>query len=265
MASSGSTSTSSWGGIILAHISKAKSATTYASQISYNPIIPSVGHTRVLHVEAGELNEQIRCSLRQTPLDETHPQAVVYEALSYTWGDPKPAHKILLDGMEVGVPANLHAALRRFRNEHEKNSGVIWIDFLCINQEDTDGKNAQVAMMRQVYEQAHRVVVWLGGDSKDGDIAYHFLYEATVYMNNAYQEEWLIRAVDATYNEKRWRALSRFFDREYWTRIWIVQEVVSEGLVDVWWGEKHVLSWQEFAALGSMMYTYQSSMSQKPA
>jgi hypothetical protein len=37
-----------------------------------------------------------------------------------------------------------------------------WIDAICINQKDSDERGQQVQFMAKIYNQAHRVIVWLG-------------------------------------------------------------------------------------------------------
>ena len=117
-----------------------------------------------------------------------------YQALSYTWGDPKILHSSLedataqaswnapvfefeCDGQPVSVNSNLHSALlwitRLLQNgmelmpktqpDAEPSSCYFWVDALCINQSDIDERNDQVQLMRRIYKQADSVMIWLGG------------------------------------------------------------------------------------------------------
>jgi len=66
------------------------------------------GEIRILTLHAGDAWDPIVCNLRVAVLD----QKPVYEALSYTWGDPDVTDTIRVDGVEVDVTVNLKDALR---------------------------------------------------------------------------------------------------------------------------------------------------------
>src|ERR1700761_8780893 len=83
-----------------------------------------------------------------------------YAALSYTWGPPGNSHSILLDGKPFPIRRNLNDALEQIQSS--KRVDRVWIDAICINQLSGDEKTAQIRLMRQIYEQADKVIVWLG-------------------------------------------------------------------------------------------------------
>lgn len=88
--------------------------------------------------------------------------APLYEALSYTWGPPsdQPRDYIWLQGCPLPIKPNLEAALRSLRLPNQRRR--LWIDAICINQDDVDERSRQVQYMRSIYKHAARVVVWLG-------------------------------------------------------------------------------------------------------
>lgn len=87
----------------------------------------------------------------------------------------------------------------------------LWIDQLCINQEDLLEKSNQVLrMIGLVYERADRVVAWLGTSEEDSDTAMAMLAGSRPVIEASKQE---------------FEALSRLFEREYFKRMWIIQEV----------------------------------------
>lgn len=99
--------------------------------------------------------EDIRCNLIQTSLN-SRPK---FEALSYTWGEPGIEEIITVDGAELRVRRNLFDALHHLRGTLERQ---LWIDAICIDQNNIAERNHQVKQMRSIYENAEKVVIWLG-------------------------------------------------------------------------------------------------------
>lgn len=88
----------------------------------------------------------------------------VYTAISYTWGDATPTLPISVDGEVFHVRLQCWYALWQVRQAGL--SGNIWIDSICINQEDNAEKSAQVAMMGTIYASANLVAACIGmGDT----------------------------------------------------------------------------------------------------
>lgn len=83
-----------------------------------------------------------------------------YEALSYTWGQPTFPEELHTDNGVLKITENLALALRRLR--FEDRNRYLWIDAVCINQDDATDKSRQVAMMGSIYRSARQVVCWLG-------------------------------------------------------------------------------------------------------
>jgi hypothetical protein len=48
---------------------------------------------------------------------------------------------------------------------------ILWVDAVCIDQQNDDEKAHQVASMASIYARANRVIVWLGDDTYGGDVA----------------------------------------------------------------------------------------------
>lgn len=84
----------------------------------------------------------------------------LYEALSYVWGSPVRSRSIILDGYMLPVTESLYTALLHLRSKQLER--ILWIDAMSINQNDDSEKSKQIPLMRMIYAQARRVVVWLG-------------------------------------------------------------------------------------------------------
>ena len=92
-----------------------------------------------------------------------------YHALSYTWGNASKDTTISINDIDFLVPQNLSNALNTLANVC---NDFIWADAICINQEDDAEKSLEVAQMGKVYENARRVLIWLGDTDEESDRAF---------------------------------------------------------------------------------------------
>lgn len=120
------------------------------------PLRPHLRETRLVLLQKGDWNDAINCKLEVVALG-TRPE---FEALSYVWGRPSDVRPILLNGQLVKVGANLELGLRRLRSTTETRA--LWADAICVNQRNVQERNEQVALMRDIYFQCKRVLIWLG-------------------------------------------------------------------------------------------------------
>ena len=95
---------------------------------------------------------------------------------------------IFVNGKSFHIHSSLDAALRQLRQHDQERR--LWIDAICINQEDNEEKSAPVALMRKVYSNAQRVVVWLGKSSFDSDAAINFIQLLTQVAGRDDEDEW---------------------------------------------------------------------------
>jgi hypothetical protein len=166
-----------------------------------------------------------------------------YEALSYTWGtmeNPEMAYIVEpgLQGNEgcttMAVYQNLASALRHLR--YMDRVRVLWIDSICINQEDIPERNEQVKRMANIYKLAYRVVAWLGTEKYDSKHALATLQyvgsqlEATktgrlIRAPGAEQPDLWMNACCFTYDNQTWQALLKVLERTWFYRLWCWQEI----------------------------------------
>jgi hypothetical protein len=202
----------------------------------YRPLDAARREYRVVVIEPGGRADPIVCSLwRESRLASNQH----YCALSYTWGPPLPLVPIELDGVRFLVRKNLWIALVELRNARCDEGLVfkIWIDAICINQADTRERNEQVAMMAGIYADAAEVIVWLGPSFVDSDIALGFLSDCRdaqqygPHFKSSYR-------FGAIYQSENWHALRKVLSLDYWSRVWIVQEVILGNKIMLFCGSK---------------------------
>jgi hypothetical protein len=134
------------------------------SLYEYSPV--GENDIRLLRIESGEPCDSLDCNIfHSTP--GTDP----FEAVSYTWADSTgdssltslvTVHKShdISPRRQVRVTRNCEAALRRLRSRGEAKT--VWIDAICINQQDISERGHQVRHMPQIYSTAKQVLVYLG-------------------------------------------------------------------------------------------------------
>lgn len=138
-----------------------------AACYQYEPLDPSDKEIRLLTLHPGSPNEEIRVDITYSSLHD-RPQ---YLALSYVWGAVEAVNPLLVNGNRHYVTQNLLYALQHLRNMRGPNGGIsFWIDALCINQDDNEEKSHQVVLMRDIYSQAYKVLVWLAPPSEESEI-----------------------------------------------------------------------------------------------
>lgn len=124
--------------------------------------LPTPTSIRLFHLAPGDAADPLRGEIAITNL-ESHPR---YEAISYVWGSNDRKCTVLIDTKrgekQLEITPNLEAALGRFRDPLSVRT--LWIDSICIQQDNNQEKNQQVPLMGAVYRQASVVLIWLGED-----------------------------------------------------------------------------------------------------
>lgn len=174
-----------------------------------------------------------------------------YAALSYCWGNPFPSnhgadpaldwelptHSAICNGKTIYLRRNLHEALQHLR-KLESLPGYIWVDALCINQNDDNERSSQVSIMSEIYGRAEVVLGWLGPRNSSSETAYTFLKTFGAAVMRLIKTEGFKKAV--TYSprshelfqkisqdpppEASWHAWNELFQRTWFSRTWILQE-----------------------------------------
>ncbi|KAI1777172.1 heterokaryon incompatibility protein-domain-containing protein [Hypoxylon cercidicola] len=178
----------------------------------------------------------IKCEVVPACL-KSHPK---YVAVSYAWGDIDDTVKIQVDGYPFTVTSSLHGVLNAIRKKDE--AVLLWADALCINQNNKEEQSQQVQLMTSIYGQAESVVVWLGPEAENSRLAVELLQEVAKV---AKQPEAMDNLIANSYWRDHFTALVNLFERDYWRRLWVVQEVLKAQSVRVYCGETS-LPWKAY-------------------
>jgi hypothetical protein len=149
-----------------------------------------------------------------------------YMALSYQWGNESEV--ILVDSHEMLVPKSLVDALKVIRSKGAVTKGVrIWADSICIDQGNTTDLNRHLPWMREIYRNAKEVVVWLGRECENSRLAVDLLYSLVKCSSDQEVDEVMEKCLKFPdhFPSGSWIALYDFMNRDYWSRLWIIQEL----------------------------------------
>ncbi|KFA51961.1 hypothetical protein S40293_09494 [Stachybotrys chartarum IBT 40293] len=149
----------------------------------------------------------------------------LYEALSYVWGSKEKPYSVSTDKGDLPVTTNLYMALKRLRDQ--SLARVIWVDAICIDQDNMEERNRQVQSMAKIYAQASRVIVWLG----EVRVGYAQVHREALLDNDQGLEE-LRAAADAqptnsSDGEMNQRAILSVLQQSWFQRIWVLQEAAA--------------------------------------
>ena len=168
----------------------------------------------------------LSCTITHTTIDAS------YVCLSYRWGDldPASAGQILLSGKPYSVQKNLLDFLQHMLSVAPPEDPIFdpamgyWIDALCIDQKNTSERNHQVAQMGSIFSQAEYVHLWLGTTPDAGRLCQ--LLDGPTDEKGMGARSMLVRQ-DMDFIERH------IFRNQYWTRAWVVQEVVLARRVEI--------------------------------
>lgn len=203
-----------------------------------------------------------------------------YEALSYTWGDTTVTEEILVDGCKRKVTKSLYEILAS--HSALLMPKLLWIDALCIDQENEAEKSNQVQLMKTIYLNALFVTVWLGHSPlcagqgqlrrsplqfryggvleeehtrlyfENARLAFDLLHELEVLQDalgkkdrNVYQDYERLKLL-FTAKPQQWKAMLKLLRHPWFERVWVVQEIALAQSVQVRYGNE-VISWNILA------------------
>ena len=209
----------------------------FRTRLEHEPLDETKSEIRLLRIKSSEDEQSpIRCTLEHASCNESWP---AYTALSYCWGGANSPITITVNGCAVPVTRNLEAALSELRN---RNIDLLWVDALCINQDDVDERGHQVFRMKDIYCKAVRTIAWLGPDDCGYAVmAFECLRILETKEPRAEYDEIKAdvkrRPHDKSKKSDRAIAARRMIGLPYWKRTWIIQEVILSANLIFMWGK----------------------------
>lgn len=246
----------------------------------YQPPLPSSDSVRLLNILPAAIQAPIETVLVSVTLRSTTP--LVYDALSYVWGPASDRVDIRCNGKIVSITQSLSEALLHLRSDTDEYT--LWIDQLCINQEDIAERDQQVTLMGDIYSLARKVVVWLGPSDDETGTVWALLqkvselqhFEAHEVYDLARKKPQPLQGQDSRLSSSRyhrtadaqpmrssskdswefpdlppgdspeWKAVERFLQRPWFSRMWTYQEVVLSKICIVRCGS-YSMTWSDLS------------------
>ncbi|KAF4944209.1 hypothetical protein FGADI_12848 [Fusarium gaditjirri] len=187
--------------------------------------------------------------------DISSPTTPEYYALSYTWNPPHmcdpvyyadtDVQYILLNGSTFAVKPNLYDALFQLHQSYPQMP--LWIDALCINQDDLQERKLQVGIMDRIYGGASRVAVWLGKPSAKLELGLQVAERIACVASTASQAIVREQKYPHTHHMEEMKeaygldplsfdeadALVTLFSCRWFGRQWVIQEIALPGQIDI--------------------------------
>jgi hypothetical protein len=229
------------------------------------PVRPGTGEVRLLHLElAKDRAEPLRCRLEVVSL-EAPPK---YATLSYCWGKQRNMVRLEIDGQCLFISESVDDALRSVRALKVRK---IWVDQICINQNNLSERNDQILLMKDIYSGSRECFVYLGkGTGKEhvmeleqlkqyvkahrgrlGSLglegwwkiangAFSTIERKRTKTNN---EDGVRYRYSYSYRETPWqRCMRDLISQPYFSRSWVIQELRFSRVITCLWG-RCTLDW----------------------
>ncbi|KAH6842054.1 heterokaryon incompatibility protein-domain-containing protein [Alternaria alternata] len=172
-------------------------------------------------------------------------KSVTADQLHSTW------HQIL-------ITKNLQAFLERARDNDSHVAKSYWIDAIGIDQKDPVERCRQVRMMGTIYRSAAIVYAWLGEEYDNAGIAFELITALVSRCTATERRERIKGLMDITPRSldkpglteelgicadgNAWKSLAKLFQRRYFTRAWIIQEITLANTMVALCGS-HAVDW----------------------
>ncbi|KAG6353547.1 hypothetical protein INS49_005509 [Diaporthe citri] len=173
-----------------------------------------------------------------------------FRAISYAWGSGNKDQIITVNGNRLEITTSLRDSLLQARDAH--STVALWADGICINQDNDEEKNGQVALMGRIYETSRCTLICLGPGlgtedrqhaSDVGLIAEVETLIREVFEDPKFSWDWnsfpYPPADHALVSDYRWDSWERLVRQPWFHRGWVVQEAaLGPDALTLWAGEE---------------------------
>ncbi|GAB1311793.1 hypothetical protein MFIFM68171_02003 [Madurella fahalii] len=202
---------------------------------------------RLLRLLPGTRRDDIECELVDAYLGQ---KVNNYDALSYVWGENPTMTPIRVNGRTLEVTSNLRCALLNLRLVDSPR--VLWVDSICIDQDDGAEKVDQLAIMGDIYRTASQTIVWLG-DGRERSTAVAFAHIKTL-ADEAHDLRMNPHKSIKPRKGRTYKIVSddnslqdTIVNHPWWSRVWTAQEILLSKRATVVKG-RYQVDWNRFCS-----------------
>ena len=224
----------------------------------YTTIDKEASEIRLMTILPGVFGSEVRITIQNHAF--TKSRIPMYEALSYAWGSNQRSAKIRIETIDgdrtLAVTSNLAEALQHLR--FETRPRVLWIDAICVDQQNVPERSHQVSRMVDIYRSASPVLIWLGPEFASSDVAMRELSTLGSTMRVDWGSKEIIPLSGDSYpvwqatpypfsgHGSVSRSIEALLDRLWFKRLWIWQEVrLAKIGTKILCGDK-IMLWETF-------------------
>jgi hypothetical protein len=200
------------------------------------PLNAAKREIRILKLQRRTWQAELQCDFVCFSIDDA--RTLPFEAISYTWGTEKPTENIIVNGCRLAVTPTVSKHLRYRRSFFSE--AYLWLDAVCIDQNNIQEKKWQILLMGEIYGRATRTLIWLAhpSEARDSSQARELLcalwdLELRFSPSKQMQQSWRLWTLQRS---PYIPALSALLSRNYFHRIWVVQEVARAQKVHIMYG-----------------------------
>ncbi|KAF5568270.1 heterokaryon incompatibility protein [Fusarium napiforme] len=194
-------------------------------------------------------------------LPPLNPAEPAFEALSYVWGRQRDPVVATIEGKageylgSIKLGKRLATALRHLRYQDKER--VLWVDAICINQNDDVERATQVLRMSSIYQDCSRVIIWLGPEKHGIGLLFSELAHIGAQIEKTTNGlimsspdttdfDWWQSDVPVSFSDEVWSAMKKLGDRPWFHRLWTVQEAIMANRDSIMQSGDAIISWPLF-------------------
>lgn len=227
-------------------------------------------HRPLRHSDSIRLLKLTRCDDRRTTLygslfEFRLGTCPPYKALSYAWGDGHRTESLRLNGSLLPITKTLFTCLKCLTSVVSEK--LIWIDQVCIDQDNHEDKEFSIPLMGRIFEQAQEVIAWLGESNNGAPAGLNLLSILGETLSDRTDHHQWVAKVNRLLKDtgrspspdivtmlfdltsKSWQEAASLIRRPWFRRLWVVQEVFHAQYLRIFCGGLEIDGRTLFAAI----------------